>query len=135
MKLKANNELSESNLKIKQESLQMRYEAWKPQYESLLAPLITEAAQNVPLDSQASHLTFGAADLEDPHGDSPAPAMAPEPVAKSSKKTKKGKKSNMFSGLKGRTTEWMHQLLRTKDDRTQGLADMRWERFVKVCLG
>ena len=43
-------------------------------------------------------------------------------------KEKKGR----FSGLSRRTGELMHQLLRTSQDKKQGLADMRWEKFVKV---
>lgn len=43
-------------------------------------------------------------------------------------KDKKGR----WAGLSRRTTELMHQLLRTPEDRKQGLADMRWEKFVKV---
>ncbi len=43
-------------------------------------------------------------------------------------KDKKGR----WSGLSRRTSELMHQLLRTPLDKKQGLADMRWEKFVKV---
>ncbi|KAH9942511.1 uncharacterized protein BXZ73DRAFT_88059 [Epithele typhae] len=45
----------------------------------------------------------------------------------------KAKPSNWgFENLSRRTTGLMHQLLRTGYDKTQGLSDMRWERFVKL---
>ena len=47
---------------------------------------------------------------------------------------KKEEKGGIFAGLNRRTSTLMHQLLRTKQDKTQGQADMRWERFVKVRL-
>ena len=45
---------------------------------------------------------------------------------------KKERKKGVFAGLSRRTSELMHQLLRTSEDKKQGLADMRWEKFVKV---
>ncbi len=45
---------------------------------------------------------------------------------------KRERKKGVFAGLSRRTSELMHQLLRTSEDKKQGLADMRWEKFVKV---
>lgn len=44
-----------------------------------------------------------------------------------------GKKSNYWTGkIKKKTAELVHQLLRTSADKKQGIADMRWEKFVRV---
>ncbi|KAI0665909.1 hypothetical protein C8Q78DRAFT_985573 [Trametes maxima] len=44
-----------------------------------------------------------------------------------------GKKSGgMFSGIRRKTVELMHQVLRTPMDKRQGIADMRWEKFVRM---
>ena len=37
-----------------------------------------------------------------------------------------------WANLGRRSAGLMHQLLRTSQDKTQGMSDMRWDRFVKV---
>ncbi|KAI0645959.1 hypothetical protein C8Q79DRAFT_967138 [Trametes meyenii] len=44
-----------------------------------------------------------------------------------------GKKGRgVFAGIRRKTVELMHQVLRTPMDKKQGIADMRWEKFVRM---
>ncbi|KZT29034.1 hypothetical protein NEOLEDRAFT_1154103 [Neolentinus lepideus HHB14362 ss-1] len=45
---------------------------------------------------------------------------------------KKSSKDSYFSRLSKKSTDLMHQLLRTKDDQKMGRAPMKWEQFLKV---
>ncbi|KAH7924249.1 hypothetical protein BV22DRAFT_1035310 [Leucogyrophana mollusca] len=42
------------------------------------------------------------------------------------------KKHGWFSNLGKKTGKYMHQLLRTSEDDTQGLSSMKWENFLKL---
>jgi hypothetical protein len=44
----------------------------------------------------------------------------------------KNAKHTWFSKLSKKTTGYMHQLLATVEDTTQGIAPMKWENFLKV---
>jgi len=48
---------------------------------------------------------------------------------------KKGSKQSWFSRLTKKTNGYMHQLLRTSEDETRGIAPMKWDHFLKVCSG
>ena len=42
------------------------------------------------------------------------------------------KSKTIWTGLKRKTADLVHQVLRTPLDKKQGIAEMRWEKFVKV---
>lgn len=45
---------------------------------------------------------------------------------------KKGSKYSWFAHLNKKSTKFMHQLLNTTEDETQGQASMKWDHFVQV---
>jgi hypothetical protein len=44
----------------------------------------------------------------------------------------KGAKRSWFSKLGKKTKGYMHQLLKTSEDETKGIAPMKWDNFLKV---
>ncbi|KAJ7072063.1 hypothetical protein C8F01DRAFT_1102364 [Mycena amicta] len=51
---------------------------------------------------------------------------------KKPEETNKKPKHSLFSRLSKKATNSMHQLLRTSEDETKGLASMKWETFLKL---
>ncbi|KAJ7072069.1 hypothetical protein C8F01DRAFT_1102376 [Mycena amicta] len=74
-------------------------------------------------------------DLENRERDSKPSPLAPSgqtPTRVHDGRTNKKAKHSLFSRLSKKSTNSMHQLLRTYEDETKSLAPMKWETFLKL---